>query len=132
MAGLWNWDRRSAQGERMRGRMTTPAMREAVATRRPARLSEQELANRSARMKALNERMRTDAELKARNLAAATAAKNRPEYLAHQAEVMRVRMQRPELREAARQHLRTINKNKAVKAKQWATRRRRAKESANE
>lgn len=84
-------------------------------------------AAKSAHMKALNARMRTDEELKARCVAGQKRFRRSPMARAIASAEMKKKMQRPEMRRAARYHCIKINKNQKVRRRQWATRRRRKK-----
>ena len=85
-------------------------------------MSAEQRAIKSKQMREMNERMRTDPDLKARTVAGATRARQKPEYRAMQALTMADVMSRPENREKARQHACDINRDPEVRERQWAGR----------
>ena len=81
----------------------------------------------SDRMKALNERMKTDPILKGRNRSGIRKTRQTPEYRAKQAEVMRQRWRDPvtgqRLREGVKANADRINGDDEIRRRQWAGRR---------
>lgn len=119
----WTEERRAAWGPQVRARWR----RGIYAKRSPARISEQDRAGRSARMKALNVRMRDNDGLKAKCIRGQKRTRRNGAYRQVQAAVMKDVMARPEMRRAARNHCIRINKNPRTRRRQWATRRRRSR-----
>lgn len=85
-------------------------------------MSAEQRALKAKQMRELNERMRTDVELKARTVAGAVRARQDPAYKAMQALTMADVMSRPENKEKARQHACRINRDPDVRERQWAGR----------
>jgi hypothetical protein len=73
-------------------------------------------------MKRLNERMRTDIELKAKMIEGQKRVRGTPEARERQALHMQVTMADPKNREISRQHAREINRDPEVRKKQNASR----------
>jgi hypothetical protein len=86
----------------------------------------------SGRMQLLNLMMKRDPALKARCVAGMTRVRRDPTYRAIQSAVMKEMMSRPEMREQARQHAVRINKNAAIRKRQWKGRRRKAQQGAKD
>jgi hypothetical protein len=127
----WTPERKAAMSKRMKARWRNPKYRKAQAARnRKAMADAQRRAAASARMKQLNERMRSDEALKKKCVKGMKRARRKPAYRAMQALVMAETMSRPELRAAARQHAIAINRDPDVRGKQWAGRRRKLLEAA--
>lgn len=118
----WTPERRAAFASSMSERWRTGV----YAKRKPAVISPNERAARSARASALNIRMRDDEALKRKCVRGMKRVRRSPAYRAIQAAVMVDVMSRPELRRAARFHCIKINKKPKVRKRQWAGRRRRA------
>ena len=78
----------------------------------------------SDRMAALNQRMkRKNSAIKRRCIAGMKRVRQDAAYRAVQAAVMRSIMARPEMRDLARQHATTINRDPEVRKRQWQGRR---------
>jgi len=87
----------------------------------------------SDRMASLNERMkRKNSAARRRRIEGQKRVRQDPAYRAVQAAVMRDVMSRPEMREAARAHAATINRDPEVRRRQWAGRRAKAQERGRE
>jgi hypothetical protein len=116
----WPPERKAAHAAAMRIRWATGV----YAKRRPPSIDDAERAARSARASLLNIRMRDNEELKGRCIHGMKRVRRSKTYRAIQAAVMAETVKRPELRRRARFHCITINKNRRVRKRQWAGRRR--------
>ena len=123
----WNEERKAAQARMMRQRWADPVYAATVLARlEAARNSDAGRATASARMKALNVRMRDDEKLRAKCVRGQKRVRRSPAYRAMQALVMADVMSRPANKEKARKHCRRINRIQRVRRRQWAGRRRKA------
>jgi len=109
----WTEERRRAQADRMR------AVSERVSgEKRRSSMTPERRAEKSAFMKQLNERMRTDAALKAKTVEGQKRVRGTPEARERQALHMQVTMADPKNRETSRQHVCRINRDPEVRKKQ--------------
>lgn len=122
---IWTEERRQAQRDRMKARMADPVIREETMARLQAgNLDPATAAAASLRMKALNERARTDQELKTRMVEGATSTRRKPAHRAKQSKIMAQTMARPENREKAREHAIALNTDLIFRRRQEAGKRR--------
>jgi hypothetical protein len=127
----WTPKRKAEHAKRMKARWRNPKYRRDQAAKSSAAMADAlRRVAASERMKALNERMRSDHALKKKCVKGMTRARRKPRYRAIQSLAMRETMTRPELREQARQHACAINRDPEVREKQWAGRRRKLPEAA--
>jgi hypothetical protein len=121
MAGKpWSDEQKAAHAERMRQKWQDPEYR-AFHARKSGPMSPEAKAAAAERMRKLNERMKTDADLKRRNHEALVAARQDPEYREIRSILMTETMLlNPEMRERARQHCVNMNRDPSVRKKQNA------------
>ena len=126
----WTPERKAAWSRRQKVRWTRPSRRRAQAERSRATMADPEKrAAASKRMKALNERMRRDKALKKKCVRGQRRARRKKRYRAVRSIAMKKTMARPENREKARWHCCDINRDPAVRARQWDGRRRKQQEA---
>lgn len=85
--------------------------------RRPSMTPERR-AEKSAFMRQLNERMRTDAELKAKTIEGQKRVRGTPEARERQALHMQVTMADPKNRDTSRKHAQRMNRDPEMRKKQ--------------
>jgi hypothetical protein len=123
----WSDERKAAFSEQQKARWRDPKLRKAARERgRKIMTDPAMLAAKSELMKALNERMRTDETLKKKCVKGQKRVRRRKRFRAKQSAAMRQMMRKPENRERARQHAIAIDRDPKIRAKQWASRRRKA------
>ncbi|MBR0855518.1 hypothetical protein [Bradyrhizobium liaoningense] len=121
----WSHEQKAAHAERMRLHWADPAYREWLTAKSQARSTTPEArAAASERMRKLNERMSADPALKRKCIAGQKRVRRSKSYRQMQSLVMTETMARPENREKARQHACKINRDAAVRKRQWDGRRR--------
>ncbi len=117
----WTPERRAAFSKQQKLRWRDPALREAARQRATKAMADPtKRAQASARMKRLNEQMRSDAALKKKCVRGMKRVRREPSYRAMQALVMKDTMSRPENAEKARRHACEINRDPEVRRRQWA------------